>query len=111
MNGEVLALSLMICKTLDIQFSDLLSLSRERAIVDARFLCIYFIKKRLDKITLEEIGMQFGKKDNGSAHSFARYAIRKTEELSVTDSSFKAKYTLCSNLMGYDMDFNNIPQF
>ena len=103
-----------VCKTLNIPKEKVLSKSRMTEIIDARYLCVYFIKKYTKNTSLKTIGKWFKRVDNGSAHSFTIYALRKTEMWLKVDSDFTNKYNKCTNtLMFYnkDINFNNVPQY
>ena len=103
-----------VCKTLNMPEESVLSKSHKASIVDVRYLCVHFIKKYTENIPLNTIGVWFKRKGNGSAHSFAIYALRKTEMYRESDNEFKEKYRQCLNaFMFYNksVNFNNIPQY
>ena len=59
-----------VCDRLQLQRSEVTSKCRRRELVEARQICMYIIKKRIN-CTLAEIGMPFGIK-----HDTALYSIR-----------------------------------
>src|ERR1035437_710575 len=96
-----------VCKTLNIPEEQVISKSRIRAVVEARFISVYFIKLKYPGISLNVIGQWFNKNNNGAAHSFACYGIKQTLLLYDVSNEFKKKYTLCLNaLKFYDQEIN-----
>lgn len=113
MNQSAKIIFKKVCETLNVPEEKVLSKTRKRNIVDARFLCVYFIKQKSINVTLVTIGEWFKRPTKAGAHSFVIYGIKQTEALMKANIAFKEKYLLCKNALFYinEMNFFNIPQY
>ena len=114
MNREGRFILKEVCETLKIEQWKVLSKSRKREYVDARFLAVYFIKEKLgNKITLYEIGFYFGRIGLNAANCFGVNAIHKTKEYKAVKGRFQEKYVKCKEALGMysEFCFDNVIQF
>ncbi len=110
MNTEAKNILISVCKTLDVPVTMVLSSSRIRGVVDARYLAIYFVKKKYETITFNELGHFFYPLNYASPHSMILYALEKVKGLLETDKMFKLKFQQCENELNGDMSFENMVQ-
>lgn len=99
-------------------FSEALGLTPEeiiyggskRELVDARFIIVTEIKKKMEgAVSLSVIGSWF-KKPRTSAHTFVIYCEKQSEALK-TDKPFQDKYQKCLATV-FDLSiYNHIPQY
>ena len=71
-----------VCEHYNIKMSDLLSPRRARAVARPRQVAMY-LAKQITTLSLPQIGKRFGNRD----HTTVMHAVRKIEELKVSDLS------------------------
>lgn len=78
----------------NIKFSDMSSVTRQRAVARPRQIAMY-LSKVLTPKSLADIGKKFGKKD----HTTVMHAIKKVEELSKTDIELREEINLLMKIL------------
>lgn len=97
-----------ICTTLSVSKESLISKSRKRANVEARFICMFFMKKYIKNSTLEGIGNEIG-----LDHSSIVYGLNQVDILNQFNPLFKLKFQECEKSMQFidpNYDYQNIAQ-
>lgn len=108
MNKEAKLILTQVCQALNISETDVLSKSRLRERVEARFLCMYFFRTHISDASMVIIGKWLS-----CDHSSVVYGVSQTRALREFNPSFKEKYSKCLNAMAFynkQCDFTNIPQ-
>jgi chromosomal replication initiator protein len=83
-----------VAERYNIKRADMSSGCRLRSIARPRQVAMY-LSKQLTPKSLQDIGLQFGKKD----HTTVMHAIRKIEELISTDSEFREEVNLLTRIL------------
>ncbi len=97
-----------VCETLSISRNDLVSKSRHRQNVEARFICMFFMNKYIKESTLQGIGNEMNRD-----HSSVLYGISQVEVLNRFNPLFKVKFQECEKSMQFidpNYDYQNIAQ-
>lgn len=83
-----------VAERYNIKKADMSSNRRLRAIARPRQIAMY-LSKQLTPKSLQDIGLQFGKKD----HTTVMHAVKKIEELMLTDADFKEEMVLLVRIL------------
>jgi chromosomal replication initiator protein len=73
-----------ICMQLKIDESDIVTQSRKRGIVEARQICMHFLRS-MTKLTLKEIGALLGNRD----HATVIYGLQIVDDMITTNKFFR----------------------
>lgn len=73
-----------ISETMNISIDDIMSRKRDRDIVNARQLCVYFVHSFEVHLTLKAVGRKFNRD-----HSTVIHCIQKVDDICLFDKRFK----------------------
>lgn len=101
-----------VCKTLDLPYSEVVGKSRKNEKIDARYIAMYLIKKKVTKTSLKSIAAPFGK-----SHCSVLHALKMVKKWSKINYFFREKKNLCIEALETEYPlhesaiYNHIPQF
>jgi len=98
-----------MCTELNVLMSDVMSRKRTGVKIE-RAIIVTLIKENHPEMSLESVGQLFGKKANGSAHSFVLFCVKKTNSL-FHDKAFREKFFRARRAIDFVNEYNHIPQY
>lgn len=98
LDAKIETINQCVCTVFGLPFERLFEKTRKREVVQARQVCIYFVKDNT-KISLKEIGRKFG----GIDHATVIHAIKQVGNLMFSDKNYREKIIACENLIDFEI--------
>lgn len=92
--GLLNSIESVVASQYGVTIDEIRSDTRCRPIPEARFMAMYFMKKRYPNLHWREVGAMFGKH-----HSTAVYATRFVENMLSVDKNFQKRYSIVESLI------------
>lgn len=108
---EAKMILIKVCNATDTNIEAVLSVSRKRELVEARFIAVDMVWEKMKKdFSGANVGSWFFPGSKVSPHAMVVYATKRVSEWLETNKEFRGKYFMCRNLVFETLNFDAIPQ-